>query len=143
MKMSRMIALSAPLAVALMAAPALAHRPHGGGACRQEFQKLCGTPGSAGGFAGFVACLETPANQGQLTTECQTRLSQMQAKITAWQTCKQDATVCGQDTGKDFIKCLRGLAKNKSLPTSCQPLLAQHHGRHHHHHCHPTPTPGQ
>jgi hypothetical protein len=147
MKTSRIIMLSAPLAMALMAAPALAHGPHGGGACRQEFQNLCGTPGSAGGFAGFVTCLET--NKAKLTGPCLDRLSQMQAKITAWNECKTAVSgppdLCpnittgpGQD--KDFIQCLRGLAENKSLPASCQPLLAQHHR--HHHPCHPTPTPG-
>ncbi|MFI5397031.1 MAG: hypothetical protein ACHQ9S_15960 [Candidatus Binatia bacterium] len=151
MRVSKVITLIAPLTVALIMAPGAARAEHGGGLCRQEFQNLCGnTPGS-GGFFACLAAYDVATNSQGLTAPCLTRLSHIQTNIAVWKTCEADPTVqtaCGQDVGpghhKDFIRCLRQLDKSGGLPTSCQPLLAQHHGHHpHHHHCHPTPTPGQ
>ena len=56
MRTSRILMVSTPLAVALLAAPALAHGPHGGGACRQALHALCAQSGTTPGPGG---CLQT------------------------------------------------------------------------------------
>jgi len=61
MRRSRIMMLSAPLAVVLMAVPALAHGPHGGGACRGDLEKiLC--PNVTPGPGSFRECLAACPN---------------------------------------------------------------------------------
>ncbi|MFI5398525.1 MAG: hypothetical protein ACHQ9S_23590 [Candidatus Binatia bacterium] len=153
--MSKFIMLIAPLTVALMAAPALAHRPHGGGACSADLQTLCPnvTPGPGSfrdclatlcpnltaGPRAFASCLpEAATSKGvTLSDQCQAHLTKMQAKIAAWQmACGNYAQLnCTGDTGPRAIgQCLRAAQKNDpQFPAACAALLAQHHGHHHHH----------
>lgn len=166
MKTSRWIILSA----ALMAAPALAHGPHGG-PCRTELQalhqKLCPnvTPGPGAwkscplcpertpGPGGFSSCLQeaAAANGVTLSEPCLAHLTTMQDKMAAWKTaCAPAVTnLCpnitpgpGKSGHRAIGKCLH---ENQSELTAnypaCADLLAQHHGQHHHHHHDPTPTP--
>lgn len=159
--MAKFIMLIAPLAVALMATPALAHGPHGGGTCRPDLQTLCPnvTPGPGSfrdclqtlcqatpGPGAFASCLQEAATSKGVTLsdQCQAHLTKMQAKIDAWKTACGGAvtTYCSDLTDpREIGKCLR--QNQAKLSSDCQALLAQHHGHHHHHHCHPTPTPGQ
>ena len=148
-----------PLALALAAAPALAHGPGGGGACRPLVQALCPdvTPGpgpggyhsclqalcpnSSGGPGGFASCL---LNQTKVPIanypNCQTELTNLQSKIAAWQA--EFNTACASDvsqfcsnvtTGpRQQIQCLRQAVKNnQKVSASCQTLLAKHHGHGH------------
>ncbi len=157
MRTSRMMMLTAPLAVALMAAPALAHGHHGGGACRQDLQTLCPNvtpgpgsfrgclamlcPGLTPGPGAFASCLQQHASE--LSPACQQDLNKMQAKIAAWQqACGGDVPTFCSDVAPgpwSIRKCLREHQSELSQP--CQDLLAQHHG--HRHHPSPNPTPGQ
>jgi hypothetical protein len=149
MGMSKFIMLIAPLTVALMAAPALAHGPHGGGACRQDLQTLCPnvTPGPGSfrdclatlcpdltpGPGTFASCLQQHASG--LSAACQQHLNQMQAKLAAWQqACGDDVrTFCSDVAPGPWStgKCLR--QHQSALSQPCQDLLAQHHGHRHHH----------
>jgi len=154
--MSKSIMLIAPLAVALTTAPALAHGPHGGGACRTDLQTLCPnvTPGPSSfrsfrdclqtlcqatpGPGAFASCLQEAATAKGVTLsdQCQAHLTKMQAKIAAWQTaCGKYAQVnCTSDTGPRAIgQCLRAAQQtDPNFPTACAALLAQHHGHRHH-----------
>ena len=161
MRTSRFAMFVAPLALALVAVPALAHGPGGEGACRQEIEaicsaatgsgdcvsKLCGPtfPSGPGALANCILSL-TPPPKG-LSPTCLTNLKNMQAKIAAWQTSFQNAcgtatsgdvsTYCGNVTGgtESTIKCLRqAVTDNKPVSKDCQALLAQHHGHRHHEH---------
>ena len=151
--MSKFIMLIAPLAVALTAAPALAHGHHGGGACRQDLQTLCPnvTPGPGNfrdclatlcpdltpGPGAFASCLQEAATSTGVTLsdQCQAQLTQMQARLAAWQqACGADVrTFCSAATPGPWSagKCLRQHQSELSQP--CQDLLAQHHGHSHHH----------
>ena len=163
MRTSRMIMLSAPLAVALMAGPALAHGP-GGGACRQELQALCSTqqsvaPGPGGclqalcpaftpGPGAFASCITALTNAGKDVSACSQQVAKMQAKRAAWKAACVDsgavAASCPPDTtGPRAIgKCLRKAQKNDTTGVfstggtyaACGALLAQHHWHHRHHH---------
>jgi len=157
--MSKLIALIAPLAVALtMTAPALAHSRHGGGACRQDLQTLCPNvtpaPGSfrdclqmlcqvTPGPGAFASCLqEAAAAKGvTLSDQCQAQLTEMQAKRDAWNTaCGDYAQVnCTGDTGPRAIgQCLRAAQKtDPNFPAACAALLAECHHHHRHHHGNP------
>ena len=157
--MSKFIVITAPLALALMTAtPALAHGHHGAGACRQDLQTLCPnvTPGPGSfrdclatlcpdltpGPGAFANCLQSAASSASVTLseQCQAHLSQMQAKIAAWQAaCGGDVQAFCSDAAPGHWatgKCLHEHQSELSAP--CQDLLAQHHG---HHHC-GSPTPG-
>jgi len=135
--MSKSIMLIAPLAVALMAAPALAHGPHRGGACAQALLQssppLCPV---TTGPRWVVNCITQLPAGTTLPPAC----DQVQAKIAAWNTCKGvlvQQNLCpnvtpGPGQRKGFIGCLRQLAQSGQVPGSCQPLLVQHHGHHHH-----------
>jgi hypothetical protein len=153
--MSKFVLFIAPLAVALTTAPALAHGPHGGGACRQELQTLCPNvtpgPGSfrdclatlcpdlAPGPGAFASCLQEAATAKSVTLsdQCQARLTKMQAEVDAWKTACGDYAQanCTSDSGPRAIgQCLRAAQQtDPNFPTACAALLAQHHG---HHHCH-------
>jgi hypothetical protein len=159
MKVSMMFTLAVPLAVALMAAPALAHGPHGGGACRPLVQALCPsvTPGPGpGGYGsclkslcpnltgpgGFASCL---LSQGQIAAypACQAQLTNMQNKIAAWQSaftnaCANDVSqLCSNVTTgpRGQIQCLRQAVKNnQQVSATCQTFLAKRHGHRHHGH---------
>ncbi len=155
MRISPMTLLAAPLALGLMTTAALAHRHHGGGACRQDLQALCPdvTPGPGGfhdclatlcpdatpGPGAFASCLQQHASQ--LSSACQQQLSKMQAKMAAWQqACGADVQTFCSDTGPGpwkIGKCLR--SHQSELSQTCQDLLAQHHHHHHHHGANPTP----
>jgi hypothetical protein len=156
--MSKFIILIAPLTMALAAAPALAHGPHGGGACRQDLQTLCPDvtpgpgafrdclatlcPGLTPGPGAFASCLQEHASE--LSDACQQEVSRMQAKMAAWQqACGADVQTFCSSVGPgpwSVGKCLHEHQSELSQP--CQDLLAQRHGHHHHHHECGTPTPG-
>lgn len=155
MRVSMMFTLAAPLAVALAVAPALAHGPHGGGACRKDLHAycsslnpppdnfhaclatLCGSDFKPGPGA-FASCLQTAAGKGtiQLSQGCTTQLTGMQDKILAFQNkCGGAVTAYNCSGGPRSIgKCLREnqTALSQAFP-DCAALLAQHHGHHHHH----------
>jgi hypothetical protein len=158
MKASKVVGLVAPFTLALLAAPALAHGPGGGLACRPLLQELCpnATPGPGPG--GYRSCLKalcsnlTPgpgafascllAQKGISNfPSCQAQLTEMQAKIAAWQSafntaCATDVTqFCGNvATGqRGQTQCLRQAIKdNKAVSGTCQTLLATYHGHHQH-----------
>jgi len=160
MKMRRVSTLIAPLTVALMAVPALAHGPHRGGACRQDLHTYCSslTPTPGDGFRGCLATLcpdFTPGpgafascllNQTEikLSEQCTAHLTKMQANIAAWKAaCGTYAGAnCTGDSGPRAIgQCLRAAqTTDPDFPPACAALLAQHHW-HHHHHCDQEPTP--
>jgi hypothetical protein len=123
MKVSKIIALVAPLALALAAAPALAHGPgalgpgalgpRGGGACRQDLTKLCSqltptpAPGPGNclkalcptltpGPGAFASCLLSL--QSGVSDQCKQQLTKMQAKIAAWQAAFN--TACANDVSQ-------------------------------------------
>jgi hypothetical protein len=164
MRPSRFALFVAPLALALGAAPALAHGALGG-ACLPLLQELCPNVTPGPGPGGYHACLKTlcgPATPGpgglvscllkQSATSkfpnCEARLTKMQAKIAAWQTAFNTACVTTNDvstfcnnvtTGPwSQVRCLRQAVKdNKAVSATCQAFLAQHHGhRHREHACH-------
>jgi hypothetical protein len=159
MRVSRVITLIAPFALALTAAPAWAHGGDKAGPCRQDIQTLCPSvtpgPGSfryclgtlcpdmAPGPEGMMSCLQQHADK--LSSACQEHLSQFQAKIGAWRAaCQGDVQTFCSDVPKaprSIGKCLRD--HEDELSQTCKDLLAQHHGHHgcHHHHA-ATPTPG-
>ncbi|MGD0946021.1 MAG: hypothetical protein ABSA52_01215 [Candidatus Binatia bacterium] len=148
MRVSMMFTLAAPLAVALAVAPALAHGRHGGGACAQALLQssppLCSVTTGPGWV---MKCITQLPAGTTLPTAC----DQVQAKITAWNTCKGvlvQQNLCpnitpGPGQHKGFIGCLRQLAQSGQVPGSCQPLLVQHHGYHHHHAPDSAPDSGQ
>jgi hypothetical protein len=162
MKLSKVVIFVPTLALALSAAPALAHGLGGGGACRPLVQALCPdvTPGPGpGGYAsclqalcpnlsrgpgGFASCL---LNQTKIPItnypKCQTQLTDLQAKVAAWQAAFN--TACSSDvsqfcanvtTGpRGQIRCLNQAVKdNKAVSGTCQTFLANHHGHPHHWH---------
>jgi hypothetical protein len=156
MRTSRMIMLSAPLAVALMAAPVLAHGP--GGACsgiKGQIKNLCSgvtTPGTClttlcptatPGPGAWAQCLLSNATKLKLSATCQADLNNKLAAIQKWQSafetaCKADVTAnCNYVTGGtgSTIQCLgQAVIDNKQVSSTCQALLARHHGHHGHHH---------
>jgi hypothetical protein len=146
------------LAVALAVAPAYAHGR--GGPCRQDVQALCKnvTPGP-GGFRGclkalcpnmapepgaFASCLQSAAAATQpplsLSQACQDHLTQMQAKVAAFNTaCAADLPNCSGVSGPRAV--FRCLHQQQNLSDSCQQFLGAHHGHHHHHHHAPDSAP--
>jgi hypothetical protein len=166
MKVSKIITLVAPLALALAAAPASAHGFGGGGACRPLLQQLCPsvTPGPGpGGYGsclkalcgteptsgpgGFASCL---LKQSAISNfpNCQAELTNMQAKIAAWQatfntacatatgtTPSDVSTYCANVTGGmgSQVQCLRqAVTNNQPVSQPCQAFLAEQHGHRHH-----------
>lgn len=161
MKVSKIIALVAPLALALAAAPALAHGPGGGGACLPLLQALCPSVTPGPGPGGYHSCLKTLCGQeatpgpGGFAScllkqsavsnfpNCEAQLTKMQAKITAWQTAFN--TACTNDVSQfcsnvttgppGQIQCLRQAVKNnQKVSATCQAFLAKGHGDRHHGH---------
>ncbi len=163
MSTSRLTMFVAPLALALTAAPALAHGPGRGGACRADLEARCSalaTPPAPGpgdcvkalcgdltpGSGAFVNCLL--GLQPPVSSQCQQQLTDMQAKITAFQTaCAGDVTqYCGNVTGGPWstVQCLRqAVTNNQPVSPSCQALLAQHHRHRHHQQQDPNAGSGQ
>jgi hypothetical protein len=163
--MAKFIMLIAPLTVALMAAPALAHGPHGRGACRQDLHAYCSSltptpdsfrgclatlcgPDFTPGPGAFASCLQNAATAGTITLsgQCTAHLTKMQAKIDAWETACGDYAQknCTDGTGPRAIgQCLHAAQNtDPNFPPACAALLAQHH-RHHHHHGPADPNSGQ
>jgi hypothetical protein len=160
MKVSKIITLVAPLALALAAAPALAHGPGPGGACRQDVAKLCSqlTPAPAPGPGNCLKALCPKLTPGPgafascllglpsgVSDQCKQQLTEMQAKIAAWQTAFNTACVTTNDvssfcgnvkTGpRGQIQCLRQAVKNnQKVSATCQAFLTEHHGDRHHGH---------
>jgi hypothetical protein len=152
MTMSKFAAFLASIALAL-AAPALAHGPGGGGACRGikgQMETLCA--GAAPGTCLSTLCPDVPPGPGQwpqcllnlngtkltLTAACQTelnnKLSAIQQQQQAFKTACVDTgdvkTFCSNVTGGPWstMQCLRQAVKdNKAVSSTCQTLLAQHH----------------
>jgi hypothetical protein len=124
MKRKTLAMLIAPLAVALgiAAAPAAAQR--GGGPCRQDIEKLC--PNIKPGGGAFRDCLEQHASE--LSPACQQHLSQMKAKMQAWQQACQDDVqkLCAnvESGGGNIMRCLRD--HHDQLSQACQDQIAQH-----------------
>jgi hypothetical protein len=159
MRVSMMFTLAAPLAVALMAAPALAHGPGGGGACGGDIKALCAKagvapgsgncmstlcPGVPPGPGAFATCIDNAASKYSYTVSanCSAQLAKMQAKIAAWQTafntaCANDvSTFCSNVTTGPWstAQCLRqAIMNNQAVSQPCQAFLAQHHGHRPHH----------
>ena len=156
MKVSKIITLVAPLAMALAAAPALAHGPGGEGACRQDLTKLCShltpapgpgnclkalCPSFTPGPGAFASCLlGLPSG---VSDQCKQQLTQMQAKIAAWHTafntaCSTDvSSFCKNVTTGPWtqVQCLRqAVVNNQPVSAPCQAFLAKHHGHGHHGH---------
>jgi hypothetical protein len=139
-------------ALALVAAPALAYGPGGGGACRQDLKTICSglspapAPGPGNclkalcgdltpGSGAYVNCLQTKYTS-QLSDACKQQLTDIQAKMTAFQTtCGGDiSNFCGNVTGGTWstVQCLhQAVINNQKVSSACQALLAQHPGRHH------------
>jgi hypothetical protein len=137
MRTSRMIMLSAPLAVALMAAPVLAHGPGGacngpgaacngpGGACsgaKEQIKKLCSgvTPGDClttlckdvqPGPGQWPQCLLNLNSAGTLkpalTKSCVTDLNNKLAAIQNWQ--KTLTAKCGADVSANCANVTGGM----------------------------------
>jgi len=149
MKTSRFAVLSAAVALALAATPALAHGPGRGGACRQDLANLCSQltptpapgpfncvkalcPTAIPGTGDIVTCLQGLA----VSDACKAELSDLQAKITAWKTAftqactANDLALCNNvKTGPwGQVQCLRqAVNDNKDVSQSCQLFVAQHH----------------
>jgi hypothetical protein len=130
MKVSRMIILIAPLAVALTMAARPVHAHGHGGPCRQDVQRLC--PDITPGPGGFRDCLQQHA--AELSSACQEHVKQMEAKMAAWrQACQGDVQTFCNDVPpgpRNVITCLR--QHQNELSQACQDQLAQHHGHRHH-----------
>ena len=162
MKVSRIFTRIAPVAVALMTLAGPVHARGPGRPCRPDIQALCPkvTPGPGNfrdclrslcpdvtpGPGGFSTCLRqaAQAQNHPLSSACQQHLSEVQARIDAWQTaCGGDvSTYCSNVTGpRNIFKCLR--QHKDQLSQTCKDQLAQHHWRRRHHqHDRSTPTPG-
>ena len=138
MKITRLVMLIAPLAIALCApsGPVLAQR--GNGPCRQDIEKLC--PGIKPGGGAYKKCLEDHATE--LSPACQERVKQMKATVAAWrQACQDDVhKFCAEvDPGHGNIrKCLR--QHRDELSQTCKDQIAQHRREHRRHG--QTATPG-
>lgn len=156
MRLRTLITLLVPLALAFALAPGAADAHGRGGPCREDLKALC--PNATPGPGSFRDCVATlcpqvtpgpgafgnclPLHQDQLSPECQTHVTKMQAKIAEWQqACGADVqTLCGDVSGRHGVgKCLR--QHHDELSQTCQDLLAQHHHRHHHHDHNPNATP--
>ncbi len=161
MRTSRFALFVAPLALAVAAAPALAHGPRGGGACRPLLQQLCPSVTPGPGPGGYGSCLKTlcgteatPGPGGFASCllkqsaisnfpKCEAQLTKMQAKIAAWQAafntaCTNDVSqFCSNVTTgpRGQVQCLRqAVTNNQKVSATCQAFLAQHHGYRHHGH---------
>ena len=158
MKVFEVITLIVLLALSLAAAPALAHGPGGGGACRPLIQQLCHSVTPGPGPGGYGSCLKalcgteaTPGPGGFASCllkqsaisnfpNCQAQLTKMQAKIAAWQAafntaCTNDVSqFCSNVTTgpRGQIQCLRqAVRNNQKVSATCQAFLAKGHGHRH------------
>jgi hypothetical protein len=138
MKVWKVIALIAPLAVVVRVAPGLAHEGHGR-PCRQDIQRLC--PNVTSGPGSGRACLEEHA--AELSPACQQQLSQTKAKKDELQqACPNDIQqFCGDvQPGRGIMRCLH--QHRDELSQTCTDQLAQCHRHHHHHAPNPAPSGG-
>ena len=164
MTTSKFTTFLAAIALALAAAPALAHGPGAGGACKGikgQLETLCA--GASPGTCLGTLCPDVPAGPGQwpqcllnlndgketqklsspLSATCVTELNN---KLSAIQKEQQAFTAaCGGDVTtfcsnvsagpRSTMQCLRQAVKdNKTVSSTCQAFLAQHHGHGFHPH---------
>ena len=141
MKLSSIITLVVPLAVALSATPQLARAEGGKRACREDVRRLCPniTPGP-GSRTSYRQCLQD--NAANLSPACQEYLSHKQARrAEILTTCQSDIqSFCSSDIGSGPHTIIRCLSEHRTdLSQACAEQLPHHH--HHHGPC-ATPTPG-